>query len=191
MRAVFLDRDGTINIDTATGYISSSSDFQLYPFTATAINILNTMGFKTIIVSNQSGIGRGLITHTQLEDVHKSMIDELRKQNASIDLILYSPYHPQCAIKPYNIEHISRKPNPGMFFTALHHFPIAASQSFMIGDRDSDIKFGKNNGLTTILVKTGEGEQTWKERDKLSVLPDFVVENLLSAVRVIQLLQKC
>jgi D-glycero-D-manno-heptose 1,7-bisphosphate phosphatase len=189
MRAVFLDRDGTINPDTETGYIASISDFQLYPFTATAIRLLNTMGFKTIIVSNQSGIARNLFTTQQLEEVHSFMTAELKKENATIDLILYSPYHPDGIVEPYNVSHISRKPEPGMFFTALHHFPIKASNSFMIGDRDTDIEFGKNNGLTTILVKTGIGEKTWQDRKKLKVLPDFVVQNLLSAVRVIQLLR--
>jgi len=188
MKAVFIDRDGTLN-DDLTGYISDQKDFHLFPFAGEAIKILNSLLFKTIVVTNQSGIARGFYTEKDLEQVHKYMNDELAKKNAHIDLILYSPYHHKGIIEPYNTEHISRKPKPGMFFEALKKYPIKAKESYMIGDRVADIEFGKNNGLTSILVKTGYGTQTWENRDTLRVLPDFVVENLLSAVRLIKVLE--
>ena len=186
-KAVFLDRDGTINQDL-DGYISSPKDFLLFPFTAEAIKIFNTLEYKTIIVTNQSGIARGLYTLDHLNTIHNYMISELKKESAFIDLVLFSPYHPDGIIKPYNIEHISRKPQPGMFFEALHNFPIKAKKSYMIGDKLSDIEFGKANGLSTILVKTGNGKETWKNREKLPILPDFVVENILSAAYLIKYL---
>ena len=144
------------------------------------------MDFKIIVVSNQSGIARGLYTIEDLNIIHRYMQDELAKKNAYIDLILFSPYHPQGTVKPYNIEHVSRKPNPGMFYEALRKFPIKVYHSYMIGDKESDIEFGKKNGLKTILVKTGDGADTWKNREKMNIMPDFVVENLLSAAYLIK-----
>ena len=113
------------------------------------------------------------------------MLDELAKERAFIDLILFSPYHPKGTVPPYNIDHISRKPKSGMFFEALHSFPIKASCSYMIGDKESDLEFGKNNGLTTILVKTGYGSKLWQDRNHKTILPDFVVENLFYAAKLV------
>ncbi len=189
MDAVFLDRDGTIN-DDRIGYISKPEDFHLFPFASEAIRILNHLDLKVIIVTNQSGIARGLLTHEQLELVHSEMLKELNSQNAFIDKILFSPYHKKGVVKPFDQDHISRKPNSGMFFEALKYYPIKSKSSFMIGDKPADIYFGKNNGLITILVKTGLGKQTWEDKDKLLMLPDFVVENLLSAAILIKYLKK-
>jgi D,D-heptose 1,7-bisphosphate phosphatase len=187
-KAIFLDRDGTINAD-ANGYINDPNDFQLFDFSIEAIRIFNEMGFKVIIVTNQSGIARGIITLEQLDRVHNYMADVLAKGKAYIDLILYSPYFSKGQIEPYNIDHHSRKPAPGMFFEALQHYPIKAKDSYMIGDKAEDIEFGKSNGLITILVKTGNGENQWtNERHKFKVMPDFVVENLLSAAKLIKVL---
>jgi len=190
MRAVFIDRDGTIN-DDRSGYTHKPEDFFLFPFVSEAIRTLNALDFKVIVVTNQSGIARGYFGEKELNVLHEHMTDELAKDNAFIDLILYSPYLNEGSIEPYNIEHISRKPNPGMFFDALKKYPIKASQSYMIGDTPSDIEFGKNIGLTTFLVKTGWGLKTWENRNELKVMPDFVVENLLSAVKVIELGVSC
>jgi len=185
MRAVFIDRDGTIN-DDRKGYVSDPKDFYLFPFASEAIRLLNSLGLKTIVVTNQSGIARGYFKEMELEIVHQYMKDELAKGGASIDLILYSPYYPEGIVEPYNVEHISRKPSPGMFFDALKKYPIKANQSYMIGDTPADIEFGKNVGLTTILVKSGWGWKTWENKDEMKVMPDYVVENLLSAARLIE-----
>jgi len=187
VNAVFLDRDGTLNQDTE-GYISSPDQFQLFPFTAQAIQIFNSMGMKTIVVSNQSGVARGLMTIAQVETIHQQMVDTLANQNAYIDLVLYSPFFAGGCVPPYNINHISRKPGAGMFYEAMHTFPISAKNSFMIGDKIEDIVFGNKNGMTTILVQTGNGRSVWREkRNMFPVLPDFVVENVLSAARVVKL----
>jgi D,D-heptose 1,7-bisphosphate phosphatase len=185
MRAIFLDRDGTIN-DDVKGYISSPDDFHLFPWTAKALNLFHEMGYLTILITNQSGIARGLYTIADLEKVHQYMIEELAKEGAFFDLILYSPYYAKGTVTPYNIEHISRKPAPGMFFEALHKFPIKAKESYMIGDKPADIEFGKRNGLTSILVKTGLGRETWENIETLAYKPDFVVENVLSASLVVR-----
>ena len=184
-RAVFLDRDGTINTDP-DGYIKNTKDFILFPFTAEAIRIMNNLNFKVIIVSNQAGVARGLMTINDVEEINNHMKNELTKEGVHIDLILYCPYHMDGTVPPFNIDHNSRKPKSGMFFEALKHFPIKANQSYMIGDKPSDIEFGKKNGLITFLVKTGEGEDTWEKLNSLTVKPDFVVDNLLSATKLIK-----
>ncbi|MCL1826599.1 MAG: HAD family hydrolase [Candidatus Cloacimonetes bacterium] len=185
MKAMFLDRDGTINHDDH-GYIKSLTGFRLFDFTATAIKIFNELDYKTIVVSNQAGVAKGFYTIPEVDAVNRYMCEQLEKENAFLDMILYSPYHPEGSVPPYNVPHISRKPLPGMFFTALHTFPIKASLSYMIGDKDTDIEFGKKVGLTTILVKTGNGADTWNNRKSCKVMPDFVVENLLSAAILIK-----
>lgn len=189
MNVVFLDRDGTIN-DDKTGYISNPEDLHLFPFTAEAIKIFNELALKTVVVTNQSGIARGLLTIEQLEDVHNYMLKLLLEQGAIIDKILYSPYYKNGIIEPFNKEHISRKPNPGMFFDAMKFYPIKAKSSFMIGDKPADISFGKQNGLITILVKTGLGLQTWENTENLQFKPDFVVDNVLSAANLIKFIKK-
>lgn len=188
MKAVFLDRDGTLN-DDQTGYISDPKDFHLFPFAGKALKILNDLEYKTILVTNQSGIARGILTEDDLTQVHNHMNDLLKAENAFLDLILFSPFYNKGSVSPYNTEHISRKPNPGMFFDALKIYPIKAKQSYMIGDKPADIEFGKSNGLISILVKTGLGNQTWENRHQMQRLPDFVVNNLYSAAVLIKFLE--
>ena len=126
------------------------------------------------------------MTINEVEAINLYMQSELTKTGANVDLVLYCPYHKNGTVAPYNIDHNSRKPKAGMFFQALRHFPIKAKKSYMIGDKPSDIEFGQTNGLTTILVKTGEGEKTWLARKTLKFMPDFVVDNLLSAAKLIK-----
>jgi len=185
MQVVFLDRDGTIN-DDQTGYIKDKENFHLFPYTGEAIRILNNLGYKIIVVTNQSGIARGYYSVEQLEKVHDYMVTELSKEKATVDLILYSPFYEEGIVSPYNIAHDSRKPGSGMFFKALSIFPFQSSQSFMVGDKPEDISFGKKNGLQTILVRSGYGSRTWANHGELEDLPDFVCDNLLSASYLIQ-----
>ncbi|MCL2063862.1 MAG: HAD family hydrolase [Candidatus Cloacimonetes bacterium] len=190
MKAVFIDRDGTINHDPS-GYIASIKDFHLYPYTAEAIKIFNKLDFKTIVVSNQSGIARGLFTEDDLKSLHQFMKDELAKEGAFLDLILYSPFHPGGIVEPYNVEHFSRKPRSGMFFEALKTFPIKAKQSYMIGDKDIDIEFGKNNGMVSFLVTPSLTNDTSAFSIlNNTILPDFIVSNILSAAKVIKVLER-
>ncbi len=185
MKAIFLDRDGTINPDS--GYINKPEDFELYPFSAKAIKIFNKLGYKVIVVTNQSGIARGYLTKDDLEKIHEKMLYLLKKENAYIDDIFYSPYHSEGIIKPFNISHEDRKPSLGMFYKADKKYGITKNKSFMIGDKYSDILFGKNAGLTSILVRTGDGNKEFFEnRKNWTIKPDFVVDNLLSAAYLIE-----
>ena len=188
-KVVFLDRDGTINIDNE-GYISNPDNFTLFPNTAKAIHMFNTMNYKVVIITNQSGIARGYFTLNDIEKVHDKMIAELAKENAFIDDILISPYHPKGVVEPYNIAHEDRKPGIGLLkqYYAVNNFKTG--NSFVIGDKISDIKLGSNFNLKTILVLTGEGQKTVLNREQYSVKPDFVVKDLMQAAKLIHKLEK-
>lgn len=188
-KIVFLDRDGTINYDEF-GYINKPDDLKLYSFSGKAIKTLNQAGFKIIVVTNQSGIARGYFTMDDLKAIHEKLTFELDKDGASIDKIYISPYHKDGHIEPYNIDSDCRKPKPGMFFQAKKDFLFKPSECYMIGDKMSDIRFGHQFGMTTILVLSGEGHKTLEKRKKWTVQPDFIAENLLSASDLILLLEK-
>jgi histidinol-phosphate phosphatase family protein len=186
--AVFLDRDGTINPDEK-GYISSPDDFTLYPFSAPAIRIFNQLDFHVFVVTNQSGIARGYFSHEQVAAVHARMHELLAQQQAQITEVFIAPWHPDGTVAPWNVAHEERKPGQGMFKKALQKYHFRISSSYMIGDKESDIAFGRRAGLTTILVRSGYGEATWAGRQQWSVTPHYVVDDLLAAARLIEYLE--
>lgn len=184
-KAVFLDRDGTINIDQE-GYINNPERFELFSFAANSIRKLNKAKFRIFIVSNQSGIARGYYTEEELSAIHAKMIGLLKEADAFIDEIFYSPYHKKGKIKPFNIDHENRKPGLGMFKAAQMKYGIDVKNSFMIGDKYSDIEFGKKAGLKTILVLTGNGEAEFRDRrNDWQYKPDIIVKDLSVAANII------
>ncbi len=188
-KIIFLDRDGTINIDNH-GYISKAEDMNLFPNSGKAIKKFKDMGFKVVVVTNQSGIGRGYFTFEQLDEVNKQMIKLLADSDAIIDDILISPHHPEGVIEPYNIVHEDRKPGIGLLKKYYAKCNFKSSKSFMIGDKISDIMLGNNFNLTTILVLTGNGLKTFQNRAKYKVKPHFIVEDLYEAAKLIENLKK-
>ncbi|MCD4818650.1 MAG: HAD family hydrolase [Candidatus Cloacimonetes bacterium] len=187
-KAILLDRDGTINLDP--GYISEEENFHLYPFAAQAIRKFNEMGFLVFVITNQSGIARGIFSWEKLTEIHQKMINELNKENAKIDEFYISPYHKDGIVEPYNIDHENRKPNLGLFKLINEKYLLKHKKSFMIGDRYSDIEFGVKAELKTILVLSGLGENEFYEnRRKWQYKPDFITSNLLSAAKLIDFLE--
>lgn len=187
-KAVFLDRDGTINSDKY-GYIRSPEQFKLFDFSSKAIKMLKDSGFSVFLVTNQSGIARGFFSYDDLDKIHQKMQQTLSSDNAEIDDIFISPFHKNGIVSPFNISHRDRKPDLGMFEKALSKYRFSIKNSFMIGDSRKDIIFGKNAGLKTILVLTGNGtEEFIKRRNHWTSKPDFIVPNLLSAAKLICLL---
>lgn len=189
-KAVFLDRDGTINSDQF-GYISDPKQLILYDFAAEAIKILNNLNYMVVIVTNQSGVARGYYTEVQLEEVHRKMKTDLVAEGAFVDAVYFSPYHIDGTVEPFNINHENRKPNIGMFREASRDFNIDPEKSFMIGDKAADIEFGKNAKLTSILVRTGYGEkELMDKRDEWNTEPDYIADNLLGAAKLIRFLEE-
>jgi len=144
---LFLDRDGVINEELHEAYVNHLHEFVFYPNAAEAIAMLSPHFYKTIIVTNQKGVGRGLTQVDELDRIHHHMVTEVEKAGGSIHKIYYCP----------DLENDSpnRKPNPGMAFQALAHFPeIDLGKSIMIGNNASDMHFGRNAGICCNILLT-------------------------------------
>ena len=135
--AVFLDRDGTINEDV--GYNNHPSRFRLLPNSAKAINQLNRLGLRVIIVTNQSGVARGYFDESLVITVNEKMETLLAREDAEIDSIYYCPHHPSEGENGYRFDCDCRKPKPGMIKRAVKEFDIDLNRSFMVGDKITDI----------------------------------------------------
>ncbi|MGM0600844.1 MAG: D-glycero-alpha-D-manno-heptose-1,7-bisphosphate 7-phosphatase [Candidatus Rifleibacteriota bacterium] len=148
--AIFLDRDGTLNPDP--GYISDPDDFELFPGAAEALKKLKDAGYLLILITNQSGIARALISREQLEAVHEKLKRKLAESGVSLDAIYYCPHHPDFPDKEGVSVCNCRKPAPGLIDQALRDFAIDREKSFMIGDKASDIKLAFNADLAPLLI---------------------------------------
>jgi D-glycero-D-manno-heptose 1,7-bisphosphate phosphatase len=155
-RAVFLDRDGVIN--RSVGYLWSPDELELLPGACEAIRKINASGFLCIVVTNQPVIARGEVTVEELGEIHNKMETLLGMEGAYVDAIYYCPHHPDRGfageIPELKIECDCRKPRPGMLLAAARDFHIDLPNSWMVGDRDTDIGAGKNAGCRTVFVQS-------------------------------------
>ena len=143
---LFLDRDGTINRRIIDGYVTSWDDFEFLPGVLEAMYHINKLFDPIIIVTNQQGIGKDIMTHEELAMIHNQMVETIHKNHGRVDQIYYCPQ-----LKIFNP--LCRKPNPGMAIQAMEEFPqIQCERSIMVGDADSDIEFGKNLGMLTVRI---------------------------------------
>ncbi len=181
-RAVFIDRDGTINEEM--GYVNHLDRFTLLPRTAKAIRLINANDLKVVVVTNQSGVARGMFPESLVGEVHRRMEDLLKADGAHIDGIYYCPHHPDFGPPEYRKRCNCRKPATGMIERACNDLGIDPTQSYMIGDRIDDVEFGHKIGAKGILVLTGygKGELTYRN-GQWSEKPDFVAQDLYDAVR--------
>jgi len=147
VKTLFLDRDGVINKKIENDYVRNWEQFEFLPNVIEALKILNSLFDRIIIVTNQRGIGRGLITEKDLEDIHRKMVSVLKKEGIKIDKVYYCPHD-------YEKEECNcRKPKIGMALQAKKDFPdIDFKNSIMVGDSISDIKFGKRVGMKSFLI---------------------------------------
>jgi D-glycero-D-manno-heptose 1,7-bisphosphate phosphatase len=177
---VFIDRDGTLNEDI--GYVSAPDELVLYPWTAEAVRRINDSGLLAIVITNQSGIARGLYTEKTLDAIHSRMIHELARGGAKIDAVYYCPHHPDVGDARYRIDCECRKPRTGMLELASREHRIDIAASYVIGDKASDIKLAENAGARSALVLTGYGRETFAHPDRWPCAPDVTAGNLLEAV---------
>lgn len=150
-QAVFLDRDNTLIEDP--GYINHPDQVNLLDGVAEAIIELKELGYKLIVVSNQSAVARGIVTEKALAEIHDRLKQLLAEKGAYLDQIYYCPYHPEGVVRKYRKESDWRKPNPGMLLTAAEEMDIDLSQSWMIGDSSLDTEAGLRAGCRTIFIK--------------------------------------
>lgn len=180
--AVFFDRDGTLNEDP--GYLGDVNLVKLFNNAGPALSILkNKLNFLLIVISNQSGIARGIITKNQVELVNKKINELLSHNHAEIDKYYYCPHHPEFNSSE---ECNCRKPSPELVYQAANEFDIDLKKSYFIGDSISDYECAQNAGCKFILIKTGNGLESISVLQKQNKFPSFAAANLLDAVNFIQ-----
>jgi D,D-heptose 1,7-bisphosphate phosphatase len=180
-KAVFFDRDGTLNVDV--GYPRDYGQVSIYPQGFEAVRLVNRAGLLALVVTNQSGIGRGFLTERELWEIHARMGDALRSRKARIDGWYYCPHYDASEQDAFRKDCNCRKPRPGMAIQAALDFDLDLEASYMIGDKVEDVEFGRAFGATPVLVLTGYGgrsARTFQERDDG---PAFVAADVLEAVR--------
>jgi histidinol-phosphate phosphatase family protein len=176
-RAVFLDRDGTINKEI--NYLSKKEQVEILPKVPAAIRILNDSGFLVIIITNQSGVARDYFSMETLTDINSHLLDELMKSNAKIDDIFICPHHPDEGCE-------CRKPKIGLMKDAASKYDIDFGSSYMVGDKFTDLRTGKNAGCKTVLVLTGYGKDEMENKGDWEFEPDFIAEDLYEAAILIR-----
>lgn len=171
-RAVFLDRDGTINVDV--GYLGDPDGLVFIRGAKEAVRLLKKKGFFVFIVTNQSGVGRGYFSLDKLKAVNEKLLHEFSKSKIHIDGIYYCPHHPKQKCK-------CRKPYPKIVKDIAQEFRLDLEYSYFIGDKLSDVQTGKNAGARTVLINTDNTSLIEEEDDWTP--PDFIAKDLKEAVR--------
>jgi len=168
-RAVFLDRDGTVNEEV--GYLGRPGDVRLAPGAAAALIKLRRVGFKLVIVSNQSGVARGFFTEEDVDAVNARLVELLRNEGACVDAIYYCPHLDGCEC---------RKPKMGMIERARSELGVEPRRSYVIGDHKSDMLLAQNAGATGVMVLTGHGAD---EAEKVAdCAPAHIAADIAGAV---------
>jgi len=178
--AAFLDRDGTINVER--GYITRPEDLELIDGAAEAIRALNEAGVPVVIVSNQSGVARGLMSEDDMAAVHEALESMLSERGAAIDAAYYCPNHPDGTVERFTRDASCRKPATGMVEAAVRDLGVDPGSSTMVGDNVSDIEFASNAGMAAVLVRTGKGDEHLSRISERGLRLDAVVEDLAAAV---------
>jgi histidinol-phosphate phosphatase family protein len=175
---LFLDRDGVLNVEKDNGYILNWDEFVFYPTTLDAMAILRPLFARIFLVTNQKGIGRGLMNLTDLENIHANMLAAIRAKGGNLDHLFFCP--------DLDSNSPNRKPNPGMAFQAKALYPtVDFTKSIMVGNRPSDMDFGRNAGMHTVFVAT-----THPETDYPHSAIDLRYNNLLEFAQAVADLRK-
>jgi D-glycero-D-manno-heptose 1,7-bisphosphate phosphatase len=183
-RAVFMDRDGTISEEI--GYVNHPSRYRVFAYSAEAVRLLNEAGWLAILVTNQAGVARGYFTEELIGEVHEVLKRELSERGAQLDAIYYCAHHPSVGESPYRFDCDCRKPKPGLIRRAAADFDIDLKQSWMVGDRYSDIELARNARVHPAFVLSGYGRGEWEyQRATWKHEPEVVAEDLLEAVKKI------
>jgi len=180
-KAIFLDRDGTLTEEA--GYIDHPNQVKLLGGAAEALRQFEQLGYKLIVVSNQSGVARGIVTEEVLKKIHSRLEQLLIAEGAHLDRIYYCPYHPEGTVQEYRKESELRKPSPGMLLLAAEETDIDLSQSWMVGDKYEDVTAGQRAGCKTILINPPSA-YTQPKLDQSR--PDYQAVNLKEAANIVK-----
>jgi D-glycero-D-manno-heptose 1,7-bisphosphate phosphatase len=176
--AVFLDRDGTL-IEEA-GYLDRLDRLRLFPWTVDAVRLLNRAGLKVVVITNQSGIGRGLVDEPFVEATHRELTSRLEAGGARVDAIYYCPHHPDADLESYRMQCDCRKPAVGLFKRAIAALDLDPLRSVAVGDRWYDLEPAVALGGRGVLVRTGYGVSALA-RPSARITPAHVADNLMDA----------
>ncbi len=152
--AAFLDRDGVINVDD--GYTFRPADLLFTPTAAAGIRRLNEAGWLAIVVTNQSGVARGLYGTADVEAFHAHMAAELARAGARLDAFYYCPFHPDGSVPAFARAHDDRKPGPGMILRAMREWPVDPARSVLVGDKASDMEAAARAGIAGVRVSSND-----------------------------------
>jgi len=177
--AVFLDRDGTIVEER--GYIDRLDLLTLFPWTGDALRLLKRAGFATVVVTNQSAIGRGIIDEAFLDSVHRELDRKLQPSGATIDRYYYCPHFVDSTIERYRQACRCRKPGPGMIEQACLEMDLDPASSVMVGDRWLDVACARAAGTRAVLVRSGHGGHE-ADSAPAGARADAILNNLMEAV---------
>jgi D-glycero-D-manno-heptose 1,7-bisphosphate phosphatase len=180
-RAIFLDRDDTLIEDS--GYINNPDQVKLLNGVPEALVNLKDMGYKLVVVSNQSAVARGIVTEKILAQIHDRLTQLLSEKGASLDRIYYCPYHPDGVIPKYRKESEFRKPNPGMLLTAADEMGLNLARCWMIGNSERDIATGAGAGCKTIFI---DNPSPVKKLLPCEPTPDYRAVNMKEVVNIIK-----
>lgn len=180
--AIFLDRDGVVI--EGVHYLSSANQVRLVPGTAEAIAALNRAGWPVVVATNQSGVARGLFAAEAVHAVHRHISNLLAEHGSRIEAYYFCPHLDTADVPEYRLDCECRKPKPGMLLQAAAELGLDLTESWMVGDRESDLQAGAAAGARTILVRTGFGASTdITTLDRTALNLELVATNLLDAVR--------
>ena len=178
-RAIFLDRDGVINEDLED-YIKTWKEFQFIKGVQPALKQFHQAGIPVVVITNQSAIGRGLVTEGELSVIHNRMVNAVEKSGGRISKIYYCPHHPDAHCR-------CRKPRIGLLKKAAKELDLDLTKCVLVGDNLKDILAGNRAGCRTVLVQTGQGKESLKKilEGKTKIKPDWVCESLAAATPLI------
>lgn len=174
--AVFLDRDGVLTVENS--YVCSVEELEIFPYARECIQQIHKKGFYAIVITNQSGIARGMFTEDELHRMNRMLVQE-----TGVDAVYYCPHHPQGIIEKYKVICDCRKPKPGLLERACKDYQIDLDNSYMVGDRAGDILAGIKMGIKTVLLESGYG----LERLEQDVKPDYCLADLRNFVELIKI----
>jgi D-glycero-D-manno-heptose 1,7-bisphosphate phosphatase len=178
-KAVFLDRDGTLNADAV--YASRYEQIAVYPESFEAVRKLNRAGLLAVVITNQSAVGRGLLTEAELAAIHARLCALFAGQKARLDAIYFCPHYSLSADARYKKDCDCRKPKPGLALRAAADLGIDLKGSYMIGDKAEDVIFALNIGAAPVLVLTGSGRESLAKLREQGLEPAYVAETVLQA----------
>jgi D-glycero-D-manno-heptose 1,7-bisphosphate phosphatase len=181
-KAIFLDRDDTIIEDP--GYINNPDQVKLLDGAPEALSSFKTMGYKLVVVSNQSGVARGVVTEETIGQIHKRLERLLAEKGVILDRIYYCPYHPEGVIPKYRKDSDWRKPNPGMLLAAGRDMDIDMAESWMVGNSIRDVEAGRRAGCMTVMIAGRTHEQKMPPGEPG---PDYRAVNLKEVVNIIKM----